>query len=110
MFDSSLILSSITLSGLEREETQRLQNLPTYFDEKLRWIKNRPILVWSSLFISGIGILGGLSVVLNPLKEWACQDKPVLQCVSSVWSSEKTTSTSDGSLHTEDLRAGDKED
>jgi hypothetical protein len=90
---------------VQREETQRLQNLPTYFDEKLRWIKNRPFLVWGSLIISGIGILGGLSVVLNPLKEWACQDKPVLQCVSSMRASNLTISASDGSVKSEDLGA-----
>jgi hypothetical protein len=90
---------------IQRAETQRLQILPTYFDEKLRWIKNRPVLVWSSLFISGIGILGGLSVVLSPLKEWVCQDKPVLQCVRSVWSSNNAIATPAGSMKPGDLGA-----
>lgn len=74
---------------VKRAEAKRLQALSTYFDDKLRWIKNRPLLVWCSLIISGIGILGGLSVALHPLKEWVCSEKPAFECAGSIWSMSK---------------------
>jgi hypothetical protein len=69
-----------------RHEQQRLiESSPTYLDQKLRWIKNNRFLAWSSLIISAIGILGGLSVALAPVKKWVCDDLSLSQCALTNW-------------------------
>lgn len=67
-----------------RHEQQRLiESSPTYLDKRLRWIKNNRFLAWGSMIISAIGILGGLSVALAPVKEWVCNDLSIRECFVS---------------------------
>ena len=68
--------------NLAKQEEERLQeSKPSYLDQKLRWVKNKPVLVWAFMIISSIGIVGGLQVVLQPLKEAICGSKGVVECV-----------------------------
>lgn len=71
------------LDEARHEQRRLIESSPTYLDQKLRWIKNNRFLAWGSLIISAIGILGGLSVALAPVRGWICDDLSVRKCISS---------------------------
>lgn len=72
------------LQEVERLESKRQRELPTYYDRLLRWVKNRPILVWIYLLLLIPGVFGGLSYLYQRI----CGEYAGVQCITEIFAKE----------------------
>ena len=79
--DAQLKLLRVEIVKLLTLAKQDEESKPTYLDQKLRWVKNKPLLAWTFLIISAVGIVGGLQVVLQPLTDVICGSTGIVECI-----------------------------